>query len=254
MARKGKTRAEPPMAGRREAPRPDPLPPDRRTIGQLVAETISFYRHHFFQTIPLGLSFAAVTQLTAVFGRRHTEPMGHPPWKDFREPHSLLGGGIETVIALGALLLTLSYIAGIVLVTGAKPEFARILAAYGVGVLVYLPVPFLAQLLVLPAVLYLAAFGWTVPAMVVEGRGFREAFGRSLRLARSDYVHAAGGLATLVILFVVIRLMLLFFLRTGGEAGERLAVALADFVLSPMLFVGSAIVYIDLAAREQGSE
>ena len=103
----------------------------------------------------------------------------------------------------------------------------------------------------LPAVAYLAFFGWTVPAIAVEGRGFRDSFARSLRLARSDYVHAAGGLATLVILFVVVRLMLLFFLRTGGEAGERLAVALADLVLSPMLFVGSAIVYIDLAAREQ---
>ena len=114
--------------------------------------------------------------------------------------------------------------------------------------------PLLAQLLVLPAVAYLAFFGWTVPAIVVEGRSFRDSFRRSLQLARSDYVHAAGGLATLVILFVVVRLMLLFFLRTGGEAGERLAVVLADLVLSPMLFVGSAIVYIDLAAREQPSQ
>ena len=128
------------------------------------------------------------------------------------------------------------------------------LLAYGVGVLVYLPVPLLAQLLVLPAVAYLGFFGWTVPAILVEGYGFRDSFRRSLQLARSDYVHALGGLATLVILFVVVRLMLLFFLRTGGEAGERLAVALADFVLSPMLFVGSAILYIDLAAREKPSK
>ena len=106
----------------------------------------------------------------------------------------------------------------------------------------------------LPAVAYLAFFGWTVPAIAVEGCGFRDSFARSLRLARSDYVHAAGGLATLVLLFVVVRLMLLFFLRTGGEAGERLAVALADLVLSPMLFVGAAIVYIDLAAREQAKQ
>ena len=248
MARK---RQRPP---RGPEPLPEPLPPERRTVGQLVAETISFYRHHFFQTLPLGLSFAAVTQLTAVFGHRHTEPFGHPPPKWFHEPTSLLGGGIETVIVLGALLLTASYIAGIVLVTGAKPTSRKVLAAYGVGVLVYLPVPLLAQLFVLPAVAYLAFFGWTVPAIVVEGRGFRDSFARALQLARSDYAHAAGGLATLVLLFVVVRLMLLFFLRTGGEAGERLAVALADLVLSPMLFVGAAIVYIDLAAREQAKQ
>ena len=195
-----------------------------------------------------------MTQLTAVFGHRHTEPYGHPPPKWFHEPTSLLGGGLETVIVLGALLLTASYIAGVVLVTRVKPSGRTVLLAYGVGVLVYLPVPLLAQLLVLPAVAYLGFFGWTVPAILVEGCGFRDSFRRSLQLARADYVHALGGLATLVILFVVVRLMLLFFLRTGGEAGERLAVALADFVLSPMLFVGSAILYIDLAAREKPSK
>jgi hypothetical protein len=245
MARKGRANPTP----RPRQPLPPPLPPERRTVGQLVAETISFYRHHFFQVLPLGLSFAAVTQLTAVFGKRHAEPYGHPPPKGFHEPSSLLGGGIELVVVLGALLLTVSYIAGIVLVTGVRPDGRTVLLGYCVGVLVYLPVPVLAQLLVLPAVLYLAAFGWTVPAILVDRTGFRDAFRRSLTLARVDYVHAAGGLATLVILFIVVRLMLLFLLRTGGEATERGAVALADLVLSPVLFVGSAIVYLDLAAR-----
>ena len=55
-------------------PLPPPLPPERRTVGQLVAETIRFYQHHFFQTLPLGLSFAALTQLTVAFGHRQTEP------------------------------------------------------------------------------------------------------------------------------------------------------------------------------------
>lgn len=240
MARRGRATPRP------LEPRPEPLPPERRTVGQLVAETISFYRRHFFQTIPLGLSFAAITQLTATFAKRPE----HPP-KGYHEPTSLLGGGIEVVIVLGALLLTASYIAGTVLVTGARPSGRALALAYAAGVLVYLPVPILAQLLVLPAVLYLAVVGWVVPAIVVEGRGFVDGFRRSFRLARTDLVHAAGGLATLVILFVVVRLMMLFLLRTGGEAGERAAVGLADFVLSPMLFVGSAIVYLDLAARAE---
>ena len=69
------------------------------------------------------------------------------------------------------------------LVTGAKPTGRSVLVAYGVGVLVFLPVPLLAQLLVLPAVAYLAFFGWTVPAIVVEGRGFRRLV-RALAAAR----------------------------------------------------------------------
>ncbi len=210
-----------------------------------------FYRHHFFQTIPLGLSVAALTQLTVAFGHHHVEPKGHPPAQSIHQPHSVLGGGIETTILLGSLLLTASYIAALVLVTGTRPSSRSLALAYGTGVLVFLPVPILAQLIVLPAVLYLALVGWVVPAALVEGKGFADAFRRSVRLARADFVHAAGGLATLVIVFYVVRLMMALLIRSGGEATERSAAALSDLVLSPMLFVGSAILYLDQAARAE---
>jgi len=243
MARRGR---RPP---RRQEPLPPPLPPEERSVGQLVAETIRFYQHHFFQTIPLGLSVAALTQLTVAFGDHRKEPYGHPPSRDFDTAHSILGGGVEVTILLGALLLTASYIVAIVLVTGRRPQGRAIATAYGLGVLVFLPVPLLAQLLVLPAVAYLAFFGWVVPAALVERTGIGSSFRRAAQLARVDYIHAAGGLATLVIVFYVVRLMLAFLLRSGGESTERVAALLADLVLSPMLFVGSAILYLDQAAR-----
>jgi hypothetical protein len=234
---------------RQPQPLPPPLPPERRSVGQLVAETIRFYQHHFWQTLPLGLSVAALTQLTVAFGHRSQEPSGHPPPRGFDQPTSLLGGGVEVTILLGALLLTASYIVAIVLVSGKRPDGRAIATAYGLGVLVFLPVPLLAQLLVLPAVLYLALVGWVVPVALLERTGFVESFRRSFRLARVDFVHAAGGLATLVIVFYVVRLMLALLLRSGSEVTERSAALLADIVLSPMLFVGSAILYLDQAAR-----
>jgi hypothetical protein len=234
---------------RQPQPLPPPLPPERRSVGQLVAETIRFYQHHFFRTLPLGLSVAALTQLTVAFGERRTEPRGHPPPRDFHEPTSILGGGVEVTIVLGALLLTASYIVAIVLVSGKRPAHRAIWTAYGLGVLVFLPVPLLAQLLVLPAVAYLAFVGWVVPAALLERSGFVESFRRSFQLARVDLLHAVGGLATLVIVFYVVRLMLALLLRSGGEATERAAALLADLVLSPILFVGSAILYFDQAAR-----
>jgi hypothetical protein len=248
MARQARARAAP----RRPQPRPEPLPPERRTLGQLVAETIAFYQRNFFQSLPLGISVAALTQLTFAFGHRRTEPRGHPPPRWFHEPRSILGGGIETTIVLGSLLLTVSYIAGVVLVTHARPGARRLLTAYVLGALVFVPAPLLAAvlgLLALPALAYLALAGWVVPAALVEGTGFRESFRRSLRLGRADYVHALGGLATLVIVFYVIRLMLALLLRGGGEITERSAAACADLVLSPMLFIGSALLYLDQAAR-----
>jgi hypothetical protein len=236
-------------APRQPQPLPPPLPPERRSVGQLVAETIRFYQQHFFQTLPLGLSVAALTQLTVAFGQRRVEPRGHPPPRGFDTPTSILGGGVEVTILLGSLLLTASYIVAIVLVTGKRPAGRAIATAYGLGVLVFLPVPLLAQLLVLPAVAYLALFGWVVPAALIERTGFADSFRSSLRLARADYIHAAGGLATLVIVFYVVRLMLALLLRGGSEVTERSAALLADLVLSPMLFVGSAILYLDQAAR-----
>jgi hypothetical protein len=243
MARKGRSQPRP------RAPLPPPLPPETRTVGQLVAETVAFYRRHFFHVLPLGLSVAALTQLTVAFGSRHVKPKGHPQAQAFHDPTSILGGGIEVTILLGALFLTLSYIAAIVLVTGARPDARRLVTAYAAGVLVFLPTPLLAQLLILPAVVYLAFIGWVVPAAVVDGTGFAASFRRAVRLARVDYVHAAGGMATLVIVFYVTRLMLALLIRGGGEVTERSAALLSDLVISPILFVGSALLYLDQAAR-----
>jgi hypothetical protein len=239
-------------APRKPQPLPEPLPPERRSVGQLVAETISFYQRHFFQALPLGISVAALTQLTFPFGRHHTEPRGHPPPKWFHEPKSLLGGGLETTIVLGSLLLTVSYIAAIILVTRTRPDRRHLLTAYALGVFIFLPAPLLAAilgLLALPALVYLAFLGWSVPAALVEGTSFRDSMRRSVRLGRVDYVHALGGLATLVIVFYVVRLMLALLLRGGGEITERSAALCADLVLSPMLFIGSALLYLDQAAR-----
>jgi hypothetical protein len=38
-------------------------------------------------------------------------------------------------------------------------------------------------------------------------------------------------------------------LHTQGNQTERVAVVLADLVLSPLLFIGAALLYVDQAAR-----
>ena len=43
---------------------PAPLPPAERTVGQLIAETIRAYGHHFWRALPLGLPLALPTQLS----------------------------------------------------------------------------------------------------------------------------------------------------------------------------------------------
>ena len=48
-------------------PLPPPLPPETRTVGQLVAETLRLYGRRFWLVLPLGLPIA-VTDSIAVRG------------------------------------------------------------------------------------------------------------------------------------------------------------------------------------------
>src|SRR5207237_573411 len=57
------------------------------------------------------------------------------------------------------------------------------------------------------------------------------------------------GRAALVIVFVVARVGLVALLQAQAENTVRAAVALADLVLSPLLFLGAALLYFDQAAR-----
>ena len=91
--------------------------------------------------------------------------------------------------------------------------------------------------------------GLVVPVVMIEGAGWRSAFPRALRLARADYVHALGSLATLAILFFLTRLTLALLLRDASDQTERIAIFLADLVLAPVMFLGSALLYFDQAAR-----
>ena len=70
MARKGR------RAPRQPQPLPPPLAPEDRTVGQLVAETIRFYQHHFWRTLPLGLSVAA----DLWSGAERRQPATLPGW------------------------------------------------------------------------------------------------------------------------------------------------------------------------------
>jgi hypothetical protein len=219
-------------ARRSNEPLPPALPPAERTVGQLVAETIRFYGSHFWRSLALGIGAAAAGVGLAFF----------PGW-----------WRLVFVLTVGALLLTGSYVAAVVLVHGLRPRLRELVVAIGAGYAVFLPAPFLYSLFVLPAVAWLALFGLVVPAVLVEGAGVRSGFRRAFALARADFVHAVGSLATLVITGILTSTVLFFLLREQGEAARWASAFLSLLVISPILFVGAAFLYLDQAARELGS-
>ncbi len=154
------------------------------------------------------------------------------------------------MLAAGAPLMAASYTGASVIVGGVRPppggRDARHHRRLG---RLRVPAAFLLLLFVLPAVAWLALVGLVVPVLVLERPGIGAALRRAIELARADYIHALGSLATLAVLFGLVKLTLVLLLRDLGDAGERAALGLGDLVMSPILFLGGALLYVDQAAR-----
>ena len=207
---------------------PPPLPPDQRTVGQLVAEAIRLYGRRFWPSLGLGAGLATLNQIALSLER---------------VPQLLV------TATLGALLLSASYAIASTFVAERALEPRPLAVGVLVGTLVFMPAPFLILLFILPAVAWLALFGLAVPAAVIERKGFVAALRRGVELARADFVHALGSLATLAIVYFLSRTSLLFLLRGQADATLRVAAFLADLVVGPLLFLGAAMLYVDQAAR-----
>ena len=203
-----------------------------RTVGQLVAETIRLFGGRFWPALGLGFVVATFDQLA----------LGQ-------------GGRVQTaLLVLATPFFTLAYIGACALASGARHPRRAFFSAFAIGIVVFLPVGLLVRFYVLPAIAWLAFVGLAVPVALLECRGFRESLRRGRQLATADYVHALGSLATLVILYFISRSMLLLLLHGQADATLRTAAFLADLVLSPLLFLGSALLYFDQKARlESGS-
>lgn len=213
---------------REERPLPPPLPPAQRTVGQLVGEAIRAYGARFWGSLVLGIPVVAAN---AVVWRRSSQDLG------------LL------LLPLTSLLVSISYVLAVGMVNGVSVRSRQGLVAYTVAVLVFLPVPLFVAVFILPGLIWLSLFGLAVPAVLVEGLGVKAALKRGLALARVDFVHVLGGLATLALVVVISQFSLYFVLREYADNTRMIAAALASLVVSPVVFLGSALLYVDQEAR-----
>ena len=207
---------------------PPPLPPETRTVGQLVAETLKLYGRHVWLALAIGLAPAVLDLVATELTRREA---------------------LVFVPLVGGPVLTAAFIAASVAALDAKPGRRALVTAFLAGVLIFLPFPFLASVFILPGLVWFAFVGLAVPAAVVEGKGFGASLRRGIELGRADFVHALGSLAALAIIVFITRATLFVVLQGFGESTERAASFLADLVVSPLLFLGAGLLYVDQAAR-----
>src|SRR5512133_1338139 len=206
---------------------PPSLPPGERTVGQLIAESIRLYGRRFWQCIWLGVPIAVFDQLS-------------------------LGGSSlarSVLFAVAAPFLAAAYASACVIALEKRPTRRRFALAVALGTLVLVPVALLVSWFALLAAAYLALVGLVVPATIAEPLGWRAALRRAGELGRADYLHSLGSLAALVIVFFIARIGLVALLQAQADNAVRVAVGPSDLVLSPLLFLGPALLYFDQAAR-----
>ena len=211
--------------------------PERRTVGQAVAETIRLYGERFARALPIGLVVAVANQLT--IGRS-------------REAVTLV-----LLVAAPVFTLAFAYATGLALEVRASAR--SWLVALLVGTVVFVPAALLFPWFAIASVFWLALVGLCVPVAVAERRGIADSLRRAVELARAGYVHAAASFLTFAVLFVLTRTALALVLRSQADSAVRTAIFLADTLLAPLLFLGAVIVYVDLDARlrsrgERGKE
>jgi len=203
--------------------RPVALPPAERTVGQLVAESVRFYGEHFWSVLPLGFVLGAVD--AAGLNR------------------SVL---VQTLILWAfAPVFSAAFVWAATLVHRKPWSWP----AFVVALLIFLPFPILVRLFLLPGLVWFALLGLAVPAAVAERLGVRSAFRRGWQLARADPVHAIAGLITLGLIYLVTRYALLVTIQQFGDQSQNAAGILSDLVLSPLVFIGAALLYVDQEAR-----
>ena len=195
-----------------------------------MAESLRLYGARFWASLALGFGPAAVALMLA----------------------ELPSVFVWTVVpVLGSAIWTLAYIGACRV--GLAAGRTNLGAAFAVGFVAFLPL-ILQRVVVLPGfdlvtLAYFAFVGLGVPAALVEGLGFRAALRRGTELARADFVHALGSLATLVITTFLTGLVLFVLLQGVGDQAVRVAAFLALLVLAPLFLLGAALLYVDQTAR-----
>ena len=216
-------------------------PPERPLpLGELLAETVRIYGERPLAALGLG----AVEAGAFLFARALPDLLG---------------------VVLLAVAFTATFGAAARLVSG--DAFGEAWAQVGVRLPVLLvltvvvAVPFAIAVgylfLLLLAVLWIALAGFSIPVAMLERDVTatsvfdRIAFAlyRSLRLARAEYLHAAGVAAALVILYLLLGNLIGAALVGFADNGRLVAGALVQLVLAPLFFLGLSVLYYEQRAR-----
>ena len=213
-------------------------------LTEVLAETVRLYGERFASSVGLGL----------VIGGTFLASLVTP----------LVVGVILVAIAFaGTYAAAARVAAGDGFVEAWAQVGLRLPLVLGLSVIVAVPFALaVSQLFLLVfAVAWLALTGFSIPVAVLERDPeatnwfvhLSFALSRSTHLARAEYLHAAGVIAALVIIEIVVGIPLAAALSGFAENGREAALAITQVVLAPFFFLGLSVLYFEQKVRTLSS-
>lgn len=227
---------------------PAPVPAKRISVGDVVSETFSIYGQN------LGALLGSAIVVFVVVG--------------------LISGLLRVTDSfLLILLASIVDIVGRVLYTGFVVKLVQdvrdgrrdmgvgdlfstaapfILPLIGFGILFGIGVTIGFVLLIVPGLILITFWSVGAPAIVVEGIGPIDAFGRSWRLVRGDAWSVFGALLVVLLIVVGIGIVLGIVAAPIGEGATIVASIVSAAITAPVFAIAVTVLYYDLAGGVVG--
>jgi hypothetical protein len=226
---------------------PAPTPTKRIGVGDVIGETFSVYGKHIAPLLGSALVVFVVVGLVSGILQR-------------------AGGVLLLLLAMAVSL------AGQALYTGFVVQLVRdvrdgrrdqtvgdlfsaaapfILPLIGFGILFGIGAAIGFLLIVIPGLILVTFWSLGAPAIVVEGIGPIDAFGRSWRLVRGQAWQVFGVLVIVFVIVVVIQIVLAAIANPigSGDPSTWIASIISGTVTAPIYAIAVTVMYFDLAGE-----
>ena len=224
-------------------------PSKRIAVGDVINETFSVYGANFGPLIGSALVVFIVVGIIAGI----LDAIG-----------GVILGILSTIVLLAGEALYAGFVVKLVedvrdgrrdltmgdLFSAAAPSILPLIAfgiLFGLGVFAGL------ILFVIPGLIFLTMWSVGAPAIVAEGAGPIEAFGRSWRLVRGNGWSVFGSLLLILIIVAVVRLVLLIIAAGIGAGALVVANILAGAATAPIFALAVTVMFFDLGGGSGGS-
>jgi hypothetical protein len=230
---------------------------NRIRVGAVIGETFSIYGRNFVTLLGVAiLIFLVVAVLAALISG---------PARDELSWGELLLVLLAIVLWLAGQALYTGFVVRVVedtrggrhrdvtlghLLSSAAPAIVPLIVMsilYGLGVGIGL------ILLVIPGLYLLTIWAVTAPAIVIEGAGALQSFGRSHELVRGDGWPVFWTLVVVWLISAVISSILAAIGDAIGGVGYGVGLSLAGFVTAPIHALAVSVMFFDLGGGRAGA-